>query len=92
MTATATSARPTPQDVFAIVRDAVAVVCERAPDSVDATSVLDDLGADSLARVELAEIVEGALASYLPGLHIPDDDLGAFGTVGDAVDYLMARL
>jgi len=28
----------------------------------------------------------------VPGLHIPDDDLSAFGTVADVRDYLAARL
>jgi len=86
------AARPTPDDVFAVVTDVLAVVCGVAADSMAATTELAAIGADSLARVELAEQVEERLTAYVPGLHIPDDDLGAFCTVADVRDYLAARL
>ena len=86
------AARLTSDDVLAVVTDVLAVVCGVPADSMAATTVLAAIGADSLARVELAEQVEERLTAYVPGLHIPDDDLAAFSTVADVRDYLAARL
>ncbi|MBV9096741.1 MAG: acyl carrier protein [Frankiaceae bacterium] len=77
------------QDVFALVRDALATVLERDPATITADTTLADLAADSLALVEVAEIVEEQVAA-LTGrrLHIPDTDLEAFRTVGDAAEFV----
>ena len=82
------------EDVLAVVRHAVATVLELDPASVTrATSFRQDLGADSLALVEIVEIVEEQLAPQArAGFHIEDDDLDALVTVGEAVDYAVARL
>jgi acyl carrier protein len=79
-------------DVLALVTDVLSVVCGRPATMISRDTDLAALGADSLARVELAEQVEERLATRVPGLHIPDADLEAFRTVGDACDYLAARL
>jgi acyl carrier protein len=92
MTAVESAAPPTPDEVLALVTDVLAVVCGAPPASMTRDTELDAVGADSLARVELAEQVEERLAVHLPGLHIPDEDLGAFRTIGDACDYLVRRL
>jgi acyl carrier protein len=82
----------TGEDLLAVVTDVLAVVCGVDAASISAQTALETVGADSLARVELAEELEERLTTYIPGLHIPDDDLGAFGTVADVRDYLAARL
>jgi acyl carrier protein len=46
-------------------------------------SFVDDLGADSLDRVELVMALEEAF-----GLEIPDVDAEKIATVQDAVDYI----
>jgi acyl carrier protein len=79
----------TADEVLAAVRDAVVTVMEVAPASVTrATRIVDDLECDSLALVEIAEILE----ERLPGLRIDDADLDHITTVGEAVDYAVARL
>ena len=83
---------PSPADVLSAVTEVLAVVCGLPPGAITRDTELGSIGADSLARVELAEQVEQRLAVHLPGLHIPDADLEAFRTVGDACDYLVARL
>ena len=85
------SARVGTDAVFGLVRDALATVLERDPATIARTTTLADLDADSLALVEVAEIVEERLAE-LTGrrLHIPDADLEAFATVGEAADYAAA--
>jgi acyl carrier protein len=84
---------PDRDDVFAVVRDAVATVLERDPSSVTWDSGFAELHADSLALVEVAEIVEERLAPHAQdAFTIPDSDLEALRTVGDAVDYAVARL
>ncbi|OLD16746.1 MAG: acyl carrier protein [Acidobacteriales bacterium 13_1_40CM_3_55_5] len=46
-------------------------------------SFVDDLGADSLDRVELVMALEGACA-----LEIPDEEAEKIRTVQDAIDYI----
>lgn len=46
-------------------------------------SFVDDLGADSLDRVELVMALEEAF-----DLEIPDDDAEKIATVQDAIDYI----
>ncbi|MHB8450022.1 MAG: phosphopantetheine-binding protein [Mycobacteriales bacterium] len=84
----------TSEEVFAIVRDAVVTVLEIPPDRVTRTTrLVADLGADSIALVEVVEIVEETLAPVArPGFHIDDEDLDWLVTVGDAVDYALGRL
>ena len=48
-----------------------------------AASFVDDLGADSLDRVELIMALEETF-----GIEIPDDDAEKISTVQDAVDYI----
>jgi acyl carrier protein len=92
-TGTAAGQRPGRDDVFAVVRDAVATVLERDPTSVTWDSDFADLHADSLALVEVAEIVEEQLAPYAPGeFRIADDELERLRTVGEAVTLALARL
>ena len=84
----------TADEVLDVVRQAVATVLEVDPASVTrATRLREDLEADSLALVEIVEIVEERLAPQArPGFHIEDEDLDAMASVGDAVDYALARL
>ena len=83
-----------PDDVLEVVRAAVATVLEVDPSSVDRdTRFRDDLHADSLALVEIVEIVEETLTPRArSGFHIEDEDLDALVTVGEAVDYAVDRL
>ncbi len=84
----------TADEVLAVVQAAVATVLERDPETVDRqTRFKEDLDADSLALVEIVEIVEEELAPRArPGFHIEDEDLDALTTVGEAVDYAVAKL
>lgn len=84
----------TPDDVLAVVQSAVSTVLEVAPGSVTReTRFREDLRADSLALVEIVEIVEEVLAPRAQaGFHIDDEDLDGLTTVGEAVDYALARL
>jgi len=88
------SAALSAEQVLEVVRAAVATVLELDPASVErGTRFRADLRADSLALVEIVEIVEEALAPLArPGFHIEDEDLDALATVGEAVDYALERL
>jgi acyl carrier protein len=84
---------PTAEEVLGLVRDALAVVLECDPAAVTRSTTFAELDADSLALVEVAEVVEEQLAERTGvRLVIPDADLEAFATVGEAVDYAVARL
>jgi acyl carrier protein len=84
---------PTAEGVLGVVRDALAVVLEIDPAQVTPASTLASLDADSLALVEVAEIVEEQLAPYAAvPFFIPDADLESLATVGQVVDYVLARL
>ena len=84
----------TAQQVLQVVQQAVATVLELDPATVGREAAFrTDLDADSLALVEIVEIVEEQLAPLArAGFHIDDEDLDALTTVGDAVDYAYARL
>ncbi|MDQ1712735.1 MAG: acyl carrier protein [Frankiaceae bacterium] len=80
--------------VFAVVRDAVVTVMEVEPGTVSReTRLVEDLRCDSLALVEIVEIVEETLRPLARnGFAIDDSDLDDMRTVGEAVDYAVARL
>ena len=84
----------TGEEVLALVQQAVATVLELDPSTVGrSTRFIDDLRADSLALVEIVEIVEESLAPRArSGFHIEDEELDALTTVGEAVDLALARL
>ncbi|MEY2425107.1 MAG: acyl carrier protein, partial [Actinomycetota bacterium] len=68
-------------------------ILEIDPDNVELTSAfVDDLGADSLAIIELVEALEGELGERSVGFRIEDEDLEDLQTVADAVDYIVAKL
>ncbi|MEY2426604.1 MAG: acyl carrier protein, partial [Actinomycetota bacterium] len=49
-------------EVIALIRDQLGEILEIDPDNVELTSAfVDDLGADSLAIIELVEALEGEL-------------------------------
>ncbi len=82
-----------PDDVVRCVRFNVAEVLE-LPDvdvALDARLV-EDLGADELALIDLVEAIEEELGERTVGFAIDDDDLTDVTTVGDLVDVVSARL
>jgi acyl carrier protein len=84
----------TPADVLEVVRQAIVAVLEVDPATISrSTDLVADLGADSLALIEIVELVEERLA-HIAGRDfvVDDDDIETLVTVGDAVDYAVARL
>lgn len=83
----------TRDDVFALVRDQLVEILEIEPERItDASRFTEDLDADSLALIELVEALEEELGERTVGFSIDDEDLADLKTVGDAVDYVVARL
>ena len=82
-----------PDQVFALVRERLAEILEMDEAEVVRTaSFRDDLDADSLALIELVEVIEAELGERTVGFSIDDEDLAELHTVGEAVDYVVARL
>jgi acyl carrier protein len=52
----------------------------------------EDLAADSLALIELVETLEEELGERTVGFSVDDEDLAELRTVGETVDYIVARL
>lgn len=50
---------------------------------------VDDLGADSIALIELVDALEVEFSATLEGFAFDDDELSELKTVRDAVDYVM---
>jgi acyl carrier protein len=81
------------QQVFDLIRNSLADILEVSPDTIsEGASFGDDLGADSLALIELVEALEEELSERTVGFRIDDEDLEDLKTVRDAVDYVMAKL
>ncbi len=81
------------QAVFELIRDRLADILEIDPSGIsEGSSFGDDLGADSLALIELVEALEEELGERSVGFRIDDEDLEDLKTVRDAVDYVHAKL
>jgi acyl carrier protein len=86
-----------PDEVLRLVRDRLGEILgldEVAADVavVPEASLAGDLGADDMARIELAEALEAELGERTVGFTIDDEDLAELETVADLVDYVVARL
>lgn len=86
--------RPMSRDeVSTLVREQLADLLERDPDTIGEESrFAEDLRADSLALVELVEILEEELAERSCSVMFDDEDLMDLATVRETVDYIVARL
>jgi acyl carrier protein len=82
-----------PDEVLTIIRDRLAEILEIDEARITRQARFgDDLDADSLALIELVEALEDELGERTVGFQIDDEDLADLTTVGDAVDYVVARL
>ena len=82
-----------PDEVLGLIRERLAEILEIDEATiVRESSFADDLGADSLALIELVEVLEDDIGERTVGFSFDDEDLAELHTVGDAVDYVMARL
>jgi acyl carrier protein len=71
----------------------LADILETEPSGItESASFGDDLGADSLALIELVEALEEEFSERSVGFRIDDEDLEDLKTVRDAVDYVVAKL
>jgi acyl carrier protein len=78
--------------ILGIVRDNLAEILEKSPSDIAEDVPFSDLGADSLALIELVEALEENLSTYSAGFHIDDEDLEGLTSVRLAVDYVAAKL
>ena len=78
--------------ILDLVRDELAEILEKSPSEIAEDVSFEDLGADSLALIELVEALEESLATYAAGFHIDDEDLEGLVPVRDAVDYVALKL
>jgi len=79
-------------EVLALVQKELAEILEKSPSDIAEDAQFADLGADSLALIELVEALEESLAAKSAGFHIDDEDLEGLTSVRQAVDYVTARL
>jgi acyl carrier protein len=78
--------------ILELVRDQLAEILEMSPNDIGDTVSFEELGADSLALIELVEALEESLSTYSAGFHIDDDDLEGLASVSDAVNYVALKL
>lgn len=82
-----------PDEVLALIRERLAEILEIDESRVTRDArFADDLDADSLALIELVEVLEAELGERTVGFSVDDEDLAELTTVGEAVDYMVARL
>jgi acyl carrier protein len=76
--------------VMATVSRHLAEILEIDAASISETqSFTDDLGADSIALIELVDSLEIEFSATIPNFQFDDDDLISLKTVSDAVDYIV---
>ena len=79
--------------VLQLVKEQLADIMESDIDAIgEDDRFAEDLHADSLALVELVEVLEDELAERSCAVLFDDEDLVDLLTVRDAVDYVMARI
>jgi acyl carrier protein len=78
--------------ILELVRDQLGEILEMSPNDIGDTVSFEELGADSLALIELVEALEESLSTYSAGFHIDDDDLEGLASVSDAVNYVALKL
>lgn len=81
-----------PDDVLALVRDRVAEIAGVDDDRiVPSASLVDDLGLGSVLLFDVLEAIEEDVGERTVGFVVDDEDLADLRTVGDLVDYVVAR-
>lgn len=81
------------EEVLHLVQERLAEIMEMPVSKIaESASFSDDLGADSLALIELAEAIESEVRTRVPDFRIEDDDLEDLRTVRDAVDYVSGKV
>ncbi len=81
-----------PDPALDLAARALAVVLDLEAADLRADSPLDDLGADALARVQWADVVEELASADGRTVVVPDGALGAATTLGDLAELLPADL
>jgi acyl carrier protein len=82
---------PAQLELLTTARDAVALVCGVDLAQVDESTDLDALGADSLARVGIADVIEAELARAGVTVQIDDATLAKVATVGELAEFVSAH-
>lgn len=76
--------------VLRVVTTQLAEILEIDASAISETQTFaDDLGADSIALIELVDSLEQEFSKTLPDFQFDDDDLVNLLTVADAVDYII---
>ncbi len=83
---------PSRDEILALVRDQLAEILEVEPTSIAEDATFTQLGADSLALIELVEAIEENLTARVGDFRIDDEDLEGLESVRSAVDYVTAKL
>ena len=82
-----------PDEVLGLIREHLSEILEIDEQRVTREArFAEDLEADSLALIELVEVLEAELGERTVGFSIDDEDLAELHTVGEAVDYVVGRL
>jgi acyl carrier protein len=80
-------------EVLATVCTHLAEILEINSSDISETQLLaDDLGADSIALIELVDALEQVFSDIIPNFQFEDDDLSGLRTVADAVNYIVLAL
>lgn len=76
--------------ILDIVRTNLADILEIDASTINESQAFaDDLGADSIALIELVDTLEQHFSATIPNFQFDDDDLADLRTVADAVDYIV---
>lgn len=82
----------TRDEILILVQTQLAEILEKSPSDIREDADFVDLGADSLALIELVEALEETLSKKSAGFRIEDEDLEGLMSVAQAVDYVTSKL
>ena len=82
----------TRDEILTLVQTQLAEILEKSPSDIREDADFVDLGADSLALIELVEALEETLSKKSAGFRIEDEDLEGLMSVAQAVDYVTSKL
>lgn len=83
----------TSEELFDLIQNRMAEILEIEKNQIQpSSSFSEDLGADSLALIEMVDALESYVRERSPGFFVDDEALEQIKTISDAIDFVLAKV